>query len=126
LTPASLPVQPSRTCALELALAGHEPYRMQVTPSSGSRLIVAILRRTRTEAPAVRPGGGVLRVTSIQVGTVYVNDREVGRTPQVEVRLAPGTYVVRVHFPSLGTHSRPRTVKVQAGRTTVAHFDPQP
>jgi hypothetical protein len=127
VTPASVAAQPGRRCALELELAGHDIYRVEVTPTAGGRMIQATLRRSRSDGTtAPRGGTGVLRVTSIQVGTVYVDDQPKGRTPQLELKLPPGSYSVRMHFPALEVRTQARTVKVVAGRTTVTHFDPQP
>jgi hypothetical protein len=126
-TPARLRTKAGRRCVLELKLAGHHPYRRKLTAPSRDRLIVATLRarRPRAAAPAA-DGTGLLRITSIQVGTVYVNRRAVGRTPKLELRLAPGVYSVQVHFRTLAVRTPTRRVSVHAGRTAVAHFDPQP
>jgi serine/threonine protein kinase len=127
VTPANLTVQPGRRCALEIELPGYAVYRDELSPTPGIRFVNATLKRGRSDGvSAPRGGTGTLRVTSIQVGTVYVNDQAMGRTPQLELKLAPGTYSVRMHFPALEIRTQTRTIKVVAGRTIVTHFDPQP
>jgi serine/threonine protein kinase len=125
VTPASLSVTPGRRCVLELQLPGFEVHRTELTPAAGTRLVVAGLKRDRSEGNVARGSTGTLRVTSIQVGTVYVNDQAKGRTPQLELKLPPGVYAVRVYFPSLDFNTAQKTVQIAAGRSTVLHFDPQ-
>jgi serine/threonine protein kinase len=125
-TPATISAKAGEPCALELLLEGFETYRSSVTPPI---TIVATLRRSSAtkEGPSSPRGRtGTLRVTSIQVGTVYVNDQAVGRTPKLTVPLAPGTYWVRMHFPALEIQTAPRQVTIQAGRASSLHFDPSP
>ena len=124
-TPASLAVEPGHGCELELELADHEPYRIQVTPSLGTRLIVATLRSKPGQLRSASRTG-VLRVISTEEGTVYVDGRVRGHTPQLELKLQPGTYSVRVQFSSRGAQPAPRTATVKAGLTSVIHVDPQP
>ena len=135
-TPAKIVARAGRTCPLELVLEGHVRYRMQVTPErGGTTTIVAMLRRRRRTVGGGGGGGGgkstrlpkgqgVLRVTSIQVGQVYVNGKKVGSTPRLDLRLVPGSYSVRVYFSQLDRYSRTRSATVQAGQTTRLHIDP--
>jgi serine/threonine protein kinase len=123
VTPATLQAEVGKACSVELELEGYETYRNPVTPQSGQPItIVATLRRT---AGTARRGSGTLKVTSIQVGTVYVDGQAVGRTPQVTVQLAPGVHSVKMHFPTLEVQTPARQVTIQVGRTSSLHFDPQ-
>ena len=134
-TPAKIRARAGRTCPLELVLEGHVRYRMRVTPErGGTTTIVAMLRRRRRTGGGgggrgggnarLPKGQGVLRVTSIQVGQIYVNGKKVGSTPRLDLRLMPGTYSVRVYFSQLDRYSRTRSATVQAGKTTRLHIDP--
>ena len=126
ITPATISAAAGQPCALELLLEGFETYRSSVVPPI---TIVATLRRNAAarEGPSSPRGRtGTLRVTSIQVGTVYVNDQAVGRTPRLTLPLAPGTYTVRMHFPALEIRTAPRRVTITAGHASSLHFDPSP
>ena len=133
-TPAEVEGEVGRSCVLELVLDGYHTYRLPVTPQAGAlTTIVASLRRKRRSSggssggsSASLGGRGILRITSIQVGTVYVENKRMGRTPRLDVRLMPGTYSVRVYFNNLDQYSRTRSVSVRAGETTRVHVDPAP
>jgi len=130
-TPAVGQAEIGRPCVIEIQLDGYQTYRTEVTPRPGSpMLIVATLRRgvSRPERGGVRPlrGGGLLKVTSIQVGTVYVEGKAAGRTPVLSLSLPPGEYNVKMHFPTLDVVTRQRRITIQAGKTTSLHFDATP
>jgi hypothetical protein len=131
-TPAEVQAEVGRPCTIELELEGHQRYRSEVTPRAGAPLtIVATLRRARTGDGAggrssLPRGSAGLLVTSIQVGTVYVDGKAVGRTPRLQISLAPGEYSVRVHFPTLDVMTAARKVTLRAGRVASEHFNAEP
>ena len=67
---------------------------------------------------------GTLQITSIQVGTIYINNQRVGRTPRFDIRLTPGIYWVKVYFPEFERTTGPHRITIHAGRTIKVHFDP--
>ena len=143
VTPATIEVPADRSCVLELRLAGYRTRKIDFELALGQRKrIRATLRPRRRRAPTketstkvaierprdlprIPAGLGKLIVTSIQIGTVYVNRMKMGRTPKLAMNLRPGRYIVRVRFGG-GLDSRAREVRVGLGRTTRVHVDPAP
>ena len=137
VTPATVRVRVGRRCTLELQLEDHESYKLPVVTRRGKPInIMASLRRSTPppppsgggtgprRSPQPRAGGGTLRVTSIQVGAVFVDGKRVGHTPRFDLSLAPGIYSVKVYFSSLEQYTSTRQVTVRAGQTSTVHFDP--
>jgi serine/threonine protein kinase len=139
VTPAEVPARAGDVCQLELELDGYDSYSMPVTAQAGRPItIVAALRRRtkgsrrrhrrhhrgKSPSPRALGGKGILRVTSIQVGTVYVNNKPAGTTPRLDVPLMPGTYLIKVYFANLGRYSGTKRVTVQGGETSRIHVEP--
>jgi hypothetical protein len=137
-TPARVQAEVGRACELELELEGYHRYEISVMAERDHPVnVVATLRRRRRPggggggggrgaAAGPRSGRGTLRVTSIQVGTVYVDNKVVGNTPRLDLQLRPGTYSVKVYFQIQDQYSKVRSVTVRAGATTRVHLDPAP
>lgn len=123
-TPVMLKSPVNMECTLKIELKDYETYSMLVSAQEDKpTYIVATLRRIRSEA-ASNISNGTLFVTSDQVGTVYVNDKAMGRTPQLTLSLPAETYSVRVYFPSLDIQTKAQKAIVRAGQTTNIHFTP--
>jgi hypothetical protein len=130
-TPATVKSAVGRRCRLEMTLEGYETYRQSLAPKAGPPIIIVATLRPRDPvrsdlSPPTKPRMGTLKVTSIQVGTVYVDGNAVGSTPRLLLPLSPGSYRVRMYFPALELQTRERVVTLQAGRTASVHFDPSP
>ena len=129
VTPATVRTRVGRRCELALQLEEHETYRLPVSVRAGQTLNVAVTLRRAAPPPSTKRGAlvvekGTLRVTSIQVGAVFVDDRRVGSTPRLDLELPPGTYSVKVYFSTLEQQTSTRQVTIRAGRTSKVHFDP--
>jgi serine/threonine protein kinase len=144
VTPADVPARAGDVCRLELELKGYDSYSMPVTAQAGRPITIVAALRRRTKGSSRRRhrrravtkstkstkstknlgGKGILRVTSIQVGTVYVNSKPAGSTPRLDVKLMPGTYLVKVYFASLGRYSSTKRVTIEGGETSRIHVEP--
>ena len=138
-TPAQLTMYPDDRCELVLTKPGYRRYQRMITAGRRTLSINATLKRSapaarRSHRPrasqqtqpaeSVADDRGTVTVTSVQVGTVLLSGREVGKTPQLRLRLRPGRYQLKVVFGALGVTSAARWISVNAGSTQALHFDP--
>ncbi len=122
-TPVTLRAKVGKTCTLTLTLEGYVTYQEEITPRRGMRGIQASLEgRADTHEKMM----GTLRVTSIQVGTVFIDGQPRGATPLLILSLPARTYSVSVHFKALNVRTPRRRITVSSGRTKAVHFDPSP
>ena len=136
VTPSVIRLPAGKSCDLALSKKGFETYTLPVKVLAGKTVTIkATLRRraprqsdptgTRPPLPArAAPRRGTLKVTSIEAGTVFVNNKQVGKTPRLQLQLKPGAYYVKVAFPAQETQGPIRYVAIEAGRTTTVHFEP--
>ncbi len=73
-------------------------------------------------APSAEARDGVLNLTSIPPSRVSVGGRARGMTPVMNLKLAPGAYLVVFTNPTLG-ESVPAQVQLKAGQTRHVHVD---
>lgn len=126
-TPVTVRLPAGRRCDLRLEMDGYRPYRARVRATGGR--VISVKAELRPAVPADTAiqrssSYGVLVVTSIRKGTVYVNGQAMGTTPRVELRLAPGQYAVWMTFANVGSQTGTRTVYVRAGQEKRLHFTP--
>ncbi len=122
-TPVTLRAKAGKTCTLTLTLEGYVTYQEEITPRRGMRGIQASLEgRADTHEKMM----GTLRITSIQVGTVFIDGQPRGTTPLLILSLPSRTYSVSVHFKALNVRTPRRRITISSGRTKAVHFDPSP
>lgn len=100
----------------EGALARREERRQHRDDAAQARREAAQARR---EAALARRGGGsgtrgTLRINSLPWAQVFVDDRMVGNTPQLDLSVTPGSHHVRLVNPSFGMQ-KSFEVDVKAG-----------
>jgi hypothetical protein len=131
-TTATISVPAGRECDVEVRLRGYVTGKQPILLEAGEKSSLRFKLRRRTKRshsraapspPAAPSDEAVLTVTSVQVGVVFVNGRRVGKTPRLTLRLAAGTYTVRVRFPQTGVSSKPQEVNLRGGDQRSVHFD---
>jgi len=126
LTPATVALQADRSCTLRLEHEAFLPFELPVRVAAGRQLAVQAVLRRRVAARAGDDQESLLVVSSVQVGTVYLDDRAVGQTPRLELRLPAGRYAVQIHYPALGIKTPQRRISLPARGRVQLHFDPAP
>jgi hypothetical protein len=87
----------------------------EVQPASPVRAAVAPVPAPAPQRPAVAGKPGCLSVNAVPFATVYVDDREMGDTPQACLRLSPGRH--RVYFQWSSQRSPHHTVEITSEHT---------
>ena len=110
---------PAGPASFEVAADGYAPHRQQVAFERGGAVMFDVTLVTRATA-------GVLRVSTTPVaGTIYVDDKEVGRAP-TETNVSAGTHKIVVHADGIRDVTTQAVVAVGETREVMLDLEKTP